>query len=84
MSYTALDSRVAKMLRVCEYVILFWVREWSTCLYERICSFIFGLDSGQHVDIIPMFAIALELRLVNMLRFYEHVLLFWIREWSTC
>ena len=42
------------------------------------------LESGQHVEIVPMFSIALDSRVVNMLGIYRYVPLFWTREWSTC
>ena len=42
----------------------------NTCLYS-------GLESGQHVDILPMFSIALDPRVVNMFRVVEYVLLYW-------
>ena len=35
--------------------------------------FCLGLESGQHVEILPMFSIALDSRVVNMLRFYEYL-----------
>ena len=38
--------------------------------------FYLGLESGQHVEILPMFSIALDSRVVNMLRFYEYVFFF--------
>ena len=35
-----------------------------------------GFESGQHVEILPMFSIALDSRVVNMLRLYKYVLFF--------
>ena len=32
--------------------------------------FYLGLESGQHVEIIPMFSVALDSRVVNMMRLY--------------
>ena len=72
--FVALDSRVVNMLRVYEYVLLFFRWEWSTC-WDSIKLFMYlGLESGQHVDIRPMFSIAFDSRLVNMLWFE------WIRS----
>ena len=38
--------------------------------------FLFGYESGQHAEILPMFSIALDSRVVNMLIFYEYVFFF--------
>ena len=80
----ALDSRVVNMLRFYEYVLLFVIREWSACWYSITMFFHLGLESGQRVETLPMFPIALDSRVVNMLRIYEYVLSSWIWEWSTC
>ena len=52
-----------------------------------IFSYVFlyvELESGQHVDTLPMFSIALDPRVVNMWDWNEYVVFFGIREWSTC
>ena len=77
--FIVLDSSVVNILRFYEYVQSFWIQEWSTC-WDSINLFLyFGLDSGQHFEILPMFPIALDSRLVNMLRVYEHVQWRWTR-----
>ena len=70
MSSIALVARVVNMLRFSECIIL-WFFEWSTCL-DSINLFLYvGFESGQHVEIPPMFSIALDPRVVNRLRFHE-------------
>ena len=69
MCIVALQSWVVNMLAFYEYVLSFWIREWSTCWVSINMFFFVGLESGQHVDILPMFSIALDSRVVNMLRF---------------
>ena len=67
----ALHSRVYNKLTFYEYVLLFLIWEWSAC-WEYINLFLhFGLESGQHVETLPLFAIAMDMIVVNMLRFYE-------------
>ena len=67
-----------------EYVILFLSRVWSTW-WDSVNLFLYvGLESCHHVDILHMFSIALGSRVVNMLRFYEYVILLRIRKWSAC
>ena len=78
------DLRVVTIQRFYVYDILGWIREWSTCWVSINMFFYVGLESGQHVDILPMFSIALDSRVANMTRFNEYVLLLWIREWWTC
>ena len=54
------------------YLLLFWIREWSTYWACIIVFFYVGLERGQHVEILPMCSSALDLRVVNMLRVYEY------------
>ena len=68
-----LDSRVVNMLKFYECVLLFGTWEWSTCCDSVNVFFYVGLESGQHVDVLPRCSIALASRVVNMLRFYEYV-----------
>ena len=66
----ALVSSVVGMSRDYEYVLLLWLREWSTCCDSMNVLFYFGLESGQRVEIIPMLFVALASRVVNMSRCY--------------
>ena len=79
----ALVLRVAIMLRFYEYVLLSWTWEWSASWDSTNMFFYLELESCQHVEILPMFSFALDSRLVDMLRFYDYSILFWIREWPT-
>ena len=65
----ASDSGVVNMLRVYEHALLIFISEWSTCWDSITLCMYLGLEGGQHVDILPMVSIALDSRLVNMLRF---------------
>ena len=77
MCSIALKSRVVNMLRFYEYVLLFWIRESSTCWHVINMFFYVGLESGQDVGRIPMFSFVVDSSVVNMLRLYEYVMLFW-------
>ena len=81
----AVDPRLVSMLRIYEYVLSFWVWECSTCRVSMNVFFYFCIESGQHVEILPMFSIALDSRVVNMLKCeLIRSFIFWIWEWSTC
>ena len=45
------------------------IQEWSTCWDGINMFFYVGLESGQHVDTIPMFSYILDSSVVNILRF---------------
>ena len=49
-----------------------------------ICYCIMDLIVVNILETPPMFALALDSRVVNMLRVYEFVVLCWVRVWSTC
>ena len=68
-----LDSSVVNILRFMSPFYYFGFDRGQHVEIHVICSYRLG-SSGQHVDILTVFSIALDSKVVTMLRLYEYVM----------